>query len=63
VLLLQLWLEDFLLLQQPTEWLNDELVNYYVLLLQVGAAARASDDSAGGGLCGAAYNSSQTRHQ
>jgi hypothetical protein len=38
LLLLQLLLGDFLLMGQPKEWLNDELLNYYVLLLQVRAA-------------------------
>jgi hypothetical protein len=38
LLLLQLLLEDFVLMGQPKEWLNDELLNYYVLLLQVSAA-------------------------
>ncbi|KAF6250257.1 hypothetical protein COO60DRAFT_1465765, partial [Scenedesmus sp. NREL 46B-D3] len=32
----QLTRKDFHLLQLPREWLNDELLNYYLLLLQVG---------------------------
>lgn len=35
MLSLQLLRKDFGLLLLPTEWLNDELVNYYLLLLQV----------------------------
>jgi Ulp1 family protease len=44
--LLQLLLADFLLLAQPREWLNDELVNYFVLLLQVQWAQPAAPAAA-----------------
>jgi hypothetical protein len=31
----QMLRQDFALLQVPEQWLNDEVINYYVLLLQV----------------------------